>query len=129
MVSSPFRHLPLQYPSLHASSEASLFVSLETLFASTEVLSAFSKALRSSFLALLFNNSIVHPSLSINRSMAASAALPAFFLKFLGLIFSKSDLRISGSHFHPRATPLCSWCLPMSSAVRTSAIRRPRIGV
>jgi hypothetical protein len=47
-------------------------------------------------------------SLSIHRSKAASAALSAIFLKFFGLIFSKSDLRISRSHLHPHAPPLCS---------------------
>jgi hypothetical protein len=124
--SSPFHHLTLHHPSLHASFEASLFVSLKTQIASSEILSTFSKALCYSFYVLLFNNGINHP-LTINP-MAASAAPYAFFLKFLALFFSKLDLRISRSHLHPRAPPLCSWCLPLSSAVRTSAIQPPCVG-
>ena len=93
--SFPFRHLPLHHPSLHASFEANLLVSLEILSASLEVLFVFSEVLYYDFHVLLFNNSIVHP-LTVNPPFNdIIGGITVHLLEIFGFDF----LKIRSMHF------------------------------
>jgi hypothetical protein len=121
--SSPFRHLPLHHPSLHASFEASLFVSLRTLFASSEVLSAFLKAPCYDFHVLLFNNGIDHP-LTINPPFNSRIGGS---LRFLPEIFGFDFFKIISAHFEKPSPPTHPSIVFLVSAavVRLSNLRHP----
>jgi hypothetical protein len=123
--SSPFRLLPLPHPYLPASFAASPLVSSETLSASLEVLSAFSKALCYSFPVLsafsevfpaisLFSNTIHRPR---HRARTIPENFRFEFLNFRFVFFRKPKPE----------TRQCTVLMGSSASRRLQQLARPAL--